>query len=41
MLGGIKDQKFRKTVRRILADIWSDEMEIEPNIAMARTLCGE
>jgi hypothetical protein len=35
MLGGIKDQKFRKTVRRILADIWSDEMEIEPNIAMA------
>ena len=35
MLGGIRDQKFRKIVRRILADIWSDEMEIEPNIAMA------
>ncbi len=35
MLGGIKDRKFRKNVRRILADIWSDEMEAEPNIAIS------
>lgn len=35
MLNGIKDQKFRKNVRRVLADIWSDEMEIESNIAIA------
>jgi superfamily II RNA helicase len=36
MLGQIKDQKFRKKVRKILADIWSDEVEAEPNIAIAR-----
>jgi len=36
MLGQIKDQKFRKKVRKILADIWSDEMDPEPNIAIAR-----
>lgn len=35
MLNEIKDQKFRKDVRKILADIWSDEVEIEPNIAIA------
>lgn len=35
-LGGIKDQKLRKRVKNILGDIWSDEMEIEQNIAMAR-----
>ncbi|MDO5563147.1 MAG: helicase-related protein, partial [Synergistaceae bacterium] len=36
MLGGIKDQKKRKTARKILADIWSDEMDVAPNIAVAR-----
>ncbi len=35
MLCQIKDQKFRKKVRKILADIWSDEMDAEPNIAIA------
>lgn len=34
-LGKIKDQKHRKLVKKILADIWSDEMDIAPNIAMA------
>lgn len=36
MLGSIRDQKFRKKVRKILADIWSDEMDAVPNIAIAR-----
>lgn len=35
MLGGIKDQRRRRKVRRILADIWNDEMDVAPNIAMA------
>ncbi len=35
MLGDIKDQKFRKKVRKVLADIWSDEVEAESNIAIA------
>ena len=35
MLNDIKDQKLRKSVRKILADIWSDEMEAEYNIAIA------
>ena len=35
MLNDIKDQRFRKSVRKILADIWSDEMEAEYNIAIA------
>lgn len=35
-MGTIKDQKFRKRVKKILGDIWSDEMEIDSNIAMAR-----
>lgn len=35
-IGLIKDQKFRKRFKKILGDIWSDEMEIESNIAMAR-----
>ena len=35
MLGQIKDQKERKKVRRVLADIWSDEMDAAPNIAIA------
>jgi superfamily II RNA helicase len=36
MLGQIKDQKLRKKVRKILGDIWSDEMDPAPNIALAR-----
>ena len=36
MLGQIKDQKLRKKVRKILGDIWSDEMDPAPNIAVAR-----
>ncbi len=35
MLGQIKDQKFRKKVKKILGDIWSDEMDCAPNIAIA------
>lgn len=35
MLGQIKDQKFRKIVRKILAEIWSDEMEASLNISIA------
>lgn len=35
-LGMIKDQKFRKAVKKTLGDIWSDEMEIESNIALAK-----
>lgn len=35
-LGTIKDQKRRKRVRKILADIWSDEMEVDANIAIAK-----
>lgn len=35
MLNEIKDQRFRKKVRKVLADIWSDEMEAESNIAIA------
>ncbi|NLV81565.1 MAG: DEAD/DEAH box helicase [Synergistaceae bacterium] len=31
----IKDQRQRKKVRRIVADIWSDEMEVEQNIEIA------
>ena len=40
MLNDIKDQKFRKRVRKILADIWSDEMEAESNIAIAVLFAG-
>ncbi|MCD8162466.1 MAG: hypothetical protein LUE09_03245 [Synergistaceae bacterium] len=36
MLAQIKDQNERKRVRKILGDIWSDEMEREVNIAIAR-----
>ncbi|MFR5880413.1 MAG: hypothetical protein ACLUEQ_06185 [Cloacibacillus evryensis] len=36
MLALIKDQDERKRVRKILGDIWSDEMEHEVNIAIAR-----
>lgn len=36
MLAQIKDQVLRKKVRRILADIWSDEMDAVPNIILAR-----
>lgn len=35
-LGQIRDQKFRKKVKKILGDIWSDEMEIDANIAIAK-----
>jgi len=35
-LAAIKDQKRRKCVRKILADTWSDEMEVEANIAIAK-----
>lgn len=36
MLGRIKDQKLRKKVRKILGDLWSDEIDPEPNIAIAK-----
>lgn len=36
LLARIKDQKERKRVRKILGDLWSDEMEEEMNIAIAR-----
>ncbi|MCF0248212.1 MAG: DEAD/DEAH box helicase, partial [Synergistes sp.] len=36
MLSHIKDQKERKKVKKILGDIWSDEMEHDMNIAIAR-----
>lgn len=41
-LGLIRDQKFRKKVRKILGDIWSDEMETEANVAIAKLFvrCG-
>lgn len=32
----IKDQKLRKRVRKILGDVWNDEMELDANIAIAR-----
>ncbi len=35
MLTGIKDRQYRKKVRKILADIWSDEMEAGTNLAIA------
>lgn len=34
-LNQIKDQRQRKKVRKIVADIWSDEMEVEQNIIIA------
>ena len=37
----IKDVKERVRVRRILGDIWSDEMELEPNVALARLFAEE
>ena len=36
MLGQIKDQKLRKKVRKNLGELWSDEMDPAPNIAIAR-----
>lgn len=41
LLAQIKDQKERKKVRRILGDIWSDEMERDVNIAIARLFARE
>jgi len=35
-LGQIRDRNFRKKVRKILGDIWSDEMETDANIAIAK-----
>lgn len=35
MLSQIKDRQLRKKVRRVLADIWSDETEVAPNIEIA------
>ena len=40
-LSVIKDQQERARVRRILGDIWSDEMELEPNVALARLFAEE
>lgn len=40
-LGLIRDQKFRKKVKKILGDIWSDEMEIDANIAIAKLFARE
>lgn len=34
-LGSIRDQKFRKKVKKVLVDIWNDEMEVYANIAVA------
>jgi len=31
----IKDQKMRKKVRKVLGDVWSDELELDANIAVA------
>ena len=40
-LSVIKDVNERARVRRILGDIWSDEMELEPNVALARLFAEE
>ncbi|MBQ9881834.1 MAG: DEAD/DEAH box helicase [Synergistes sp.] len=37
----IKDQKERRRVRKILGDIWSDEMEMSSNIGIARLFAEE
>lgn len=34
-LGKVKNRKFRKRVRKVLAEIWSDEMDVDCNIEMA------
>lgn len=41
MLAEIKDPKERASVTKILGDIWSDEMEHEVNIAIARLFAEE
>lgn len=40
-LGLIRDRKFRKKVRKILGDIWSDEIETDTNIALAKLFARE
>lgn len=40
-LGLIRDQKLRKKVRKILGDIWSDEMSTDANIAIAKLFARE
>ncbi len=40
-LSVIKDQRVRARVRRILGDIWSDEMERDANISIARLFAEE
>lgn len=41
ILSQIKDQDERRKVRRILGDIWSDEMERDANIAIARLFADQ